>query len=255
MIFKYRSPNFNDRTDKVKYLILHYTGMATGQAAIDRLCDEKYQVSAHYVIDDEGQVYALVDEEKRAWHAGASLFEGHEDLNDLSVGIELVNKGHSYEAFGVHPAYSGDYTAFPEPQMQSLISLSLAIIKRHDIKACHVIGHSDVAPLRKIDPGEKLDWQRLAKEGIGFWGAADQVQAETIYLNPEITNVSPKIIKEKLADFGYGYLDDVDQMQKSISAFQRHYRPSNFEGKMDDETFNVLENLLNQKDLILRGQV
>ena len=160
---KYRSPNFNDRTEDIKYLILHYTGMATATEALERLCDVKAAVSAHYLIEENGKIHSLVDEHKRAWHAGLSEWEGEQDINNSSIGIELANTGHPY------PGYESVYKPFPNKQMSALIELAKDIVKRYSIKPCYVLGHSDVAWRRKIDPGELFDWQRLSNAAIGCW--------------------------------------------------------------------------------------
>lgn len=152
---KYTSPNYNERKDgkKPSIIVIHYTGMKTAEAALERLCEPAAEVSAHYLIEENGCVHDLVPEEKRAWHAGVSNWEGETDINSVSIGIELENPGHE---FGYRP--------FPKEQMQSLAKLCKSIMVRHDIKT--ILGHSDVAPERKQDPGELFDWQWLAKNGV-----------------------------------------------------------------------------------------
>jgi len=230
---KYKSPNFDLRSGGVKYLIMHYTGMASGQEALERLCDEEAAVSAHYVIEENGQVYSLVDEYKRAWHAGVSKWENNEDINDLSIGIEIVNTGHPY------PGYESVYQEFPDVQMRAVISLAKDIMARHDINPWDVIGHSDVAWRRKIDPGELFDWKRLALEGIGIW------PDETQELNHSEVNTNDFLKKAKL----YGY--DIEGCHKNpealVSAFQRHFRQNSFDGILDHETILILDNLLTKK--------
>ncbi|MDQ7077815.1 MAG: N-acetylmuramoyl-L-alanine amidase [Robiginitomaculum sp.] len=152
------SPNHNERTLPVSMLVLHYTGMESGQAALDRLRDPAARVSAHYVLEEDGRLFQLVEEHRRAWHAGLSFWRGITDINSASVGIEIVNGGHD---FGL--------PAFSEAQMQALIPLCQGIMARHSIAAHNIVGHSDIAPGRKQDPGERFDWQRLAREGIGLW--------------------------------------------------------------------------------------
>ncbi len=149
------SPNYNERIgyDAPEMIVIHYTGMKTAQAALDRLCDPAAEVSAHYVIDEDGTVYQLVGEDKRAWHAGVSNWNGETDINSASIGIELVNPGHEF-----------GYRAFPAAQMQTLAELCKGIMGRHEIKI--VLGHSDVAPIRKQDPGELFDWAWLAHNGV-----------------------------------------------------------------------------------------
>lgn len=151
------SPNYNERPagTAIDMLVLHYTGMKSCAAALDRLCDETAEVSAHYLIDEDGTLYQLVDEARRAWHAGVAVWNGNTNINDRSIGIELVNPGHEF-----------GYRKFPEAQMLTLITLCKEIIARHPISPADVVGHSDVAPDRKQDPGELFDWQRLVDEGI-----------------------------------------------------------------------------------------
>ncbi|MBL4613774.1 MAG: N-acetylmuramoyl-L-alanine amidase, partial [Magnetovibrio sp.] len=154
------SPNFDDRATglPIDMLVLHYTGMQTCEAALERLCDKDAMVSAHYLIDEEGTVHRLVDEDKRAWHAGLAWWRGAMDVNGRSIGIELVNPGHEF-----------GYRDFPDAQMTALEGLTSAIIKRHPIPPQNVVGHADTAPARKQDPGELFDWQRLAEFGVGLW--------------------------------------------------------------------------------------
>jgi len=200
-------------------LILHYTGMMSAAAALDRLCDPAAKVSAHYLIDEDGTVWRLVEEAQRAWHAGVSSWRGRSDINAASIGIELVNPGHE---FGYRP--------FPEAQMAALETLARAILARHPIPPRHVLGHSDVAPLRKEDPGELFDWPRLARAGIGLW--------------PDFSHGPPHrrdvaAAQAALCTIGYacprsGRLDD--ETHAVITAFQRHYRPARCDGALDDET-------------------
>ncbi|HEY1507001.1 MAG TPA: N-acetylmuramoyl-L-alanine amidase [Stellaceae bacterium] len=216
------SPNFDARPadGRVDMLILHYTGMRTAKEALDRLCDPAAMVSAHYLIDEDGTITRLVAEEQRAWHAGIASWRGRSDINGASIGIELVNPGHEF-----------GYRRFPEPQMAVLEALAHAILERHPIPARNVIGHSDVAPLRKQDPGEHFDWARLARAGIGFWPDFTGQTAATL---PGLRE-----IQKKLASIGYfcpqsGALDAVTTA--AILAFQRHFRPARCDGVLDAET-------------------
>ncbi|HMH65671.1 MAG TPA: N-acetylmuramoyl-L-alanine amidase, partial [Rhizomicrobium sp.] len=154
------SPNHDARPDGavIDMLVLHYTGMTSAEAALERLCDPAAKVSSHYTIDEDGTVYAHVPEARRAWHAGLSFWAGETDVNARSIGIELVNPGHEF-----------GYRAFPESQIASLITLCHGILLRHPIPSWRVLGHSDVAPARKEDPGELFPWEQLAKAGIGLW--------------------------------------------------------------------------------------
>jgi len=222
-----RSPNYNERSDAgIKYLIIHYTGMASGEEALSRLCDAKSEVAAHYLIEEDGEVYSLVDENLRAWHAGVSKWEDDEDINDRSIGVELVNPGHE-----------SVYRPFPDAQMESLIFLSKEIIDRHRIKPWHVLGHSDVAWRRKIDPGEFFDWKKLSENGVGCWPRRAQDNIE----------VSPEEFLSELKLFGYDTKGSNENPVAIISAFQRHFRQTDFRGVLDYETAAILKNLLAQK--------
>ena len=208
MITEHRSPNFDDRSRAPDLLLLHYTGMVSGAAALARLCDPAAQVSSHYLVEEDGRVFALVDEEKRAWHAGKSRWAGEEGLNHRSLGIEIVNPGHEY-----------GYRPFPEPQVAAVIALCQEIVGRWAIPPGRVLGHSDVAPLRKEDPGELFPWPRLAAAGIGLWPPAlPSADAE---------------LGASLAAFGYGYLDE--DPAAVIRAFQRHFRPARIDGRADSQ--------------------
>jgi len=157
------SPNFNDRKHPVDMLVFHYTGMETGQQALDRMCDRSAEVSAHYMVWEDGRVVQLVGEDKRAWHAGVSSWKGDEDLNSRSIGIEIVNGGHDWPLPGdVLPPY-------PQVQIDALIRLTQGILERWDIPQKRIVGHSDIAPARKDDPGEHFPWAQLSRYGIGIW--------------------------------------------------------------------------------------
>ncbi|MEK9722283.1 MAG: N-acetylmuramoyl-L-alanine amidase [Rhodospirillaceae bacterium] len=205
------SPNFNARPDgaQVDMLVLHYTGMRTGAAALDRLCDPAAQVSAHYLIEEDGRVFQLVAEAARAWHAGVSSWRGNANVNDRSVGIELVNPGHEY-----------GYRPFADAQMTALRELAAGILGRHPIPARNVVGHSDVAPTRKQDPGELFDWRGLAAAGIGLWpaGGADPLAEEDA--------------AAALAEIGY----DVADLAAALTAFQLRFRPDRVDGVCDAAT-------------------
>ena len=220
------SPNFGPRPPgtAIDMLILHYTGMETAEAALSRMCDPAVKVSAHYAIDEDGTVSRLVADEMRAWHAGESSWRGATDINDRSIGIELVNPGH---AFG--------YRRFPKPQMIVLTELAAELLDRHGIPPGNVVGHSDVAPERKMDPGELFDWQRLAAAGIGLWPDPPGVAA-----SPEAGPKAEDSALAVLADIGYALGDPGDPgdpaTRAAIAAFQRHYRPGCIDGRLDGET-------------------
>lgn len=215
------SPNHEPRPAgcAVDMLILHYTGMATGKAALDRLRDPAAKVSAHYLIETDGTIHALVPEYRRAWHAGVAAWAGARNVNDRSIGIELVNPGH---AFGYRP--------FPEAQIASLTALAQDIVARHPIPAHAVLGHSDIAPARKEDPGELFDWPRLAAEGLGVWPRPAQAPVRV----PEI-----EWFQRGMAWIGYdvpthGTFDR--PTRQALAAFQRHFRPEAVTGTPDAGT-------------------
>jgi N-acetylmuramoyl-L-alanine amidase len=210
------SPNFDARDNQsVDMLVLHYTGMKTAQEALDRLCDPAAKVSAHYVIDEDGTTHQLVDESNRAWHAGISEWRGHTNINQRSIGIEIVNPGHE---FGYRP--------FPSGQMESVAALCALILTRHAIPARNVVAHSDIAPARKDDPGELFDWEYLSQQGIGLW--------------PQWNGAITPARAEKLADYGYDFTDPA----KTITAFQRRFRPQALSGEWDKECGHLLASLL-----------
>jgi N-acetylmuramoyl-L-alanine amidase len=229
------SPNHDERpaTGRVDTLILHYTGMQSAQAAIDRLCDPVARVSSHYVVDEDGAVFRLVPEERRAWHAGISYWRGHNALNDRSIGIEIVNPGHEW-----------GYRDFPALQMAAVCDLCLSILSRQPIPPRNVIGHSDVAPDRKTDPGEKFRWEDLARNGVGLWpvGAPNRGIAGTIR---DAVGLRP--VRAALARIGYlaapeGALDPA--LSTVLRAFQRHWRQEAVNGQADDGTVARLEAVL-----------
>jgi N-acetylmuramoyl-L-alanine amidase len=210
------SPNHDARPDgaAIDMLVLHYTGMENGAAALDRLCDPAAKVSAHYAIDEDGTVYAMVPEARRAWHAGVSWWGGDTNINTRSIGIELVNPGHEF-----------GYRAFPEAQIAALTTLCHGILMRHPIPSARVLGHSDVAPARKDDPGELFPWERLARAGIGLWPISQD------------SNLGA----EALCRYGY---DPGAGEQKIVTAFQRHFRPAKIDGVWDRECARLLQSLL-----------
>lgn len=212
------SPNHDSRDGRqIDILLLHYTGMKSGEEAIARLRDPAAKVSAHYVVEEDGRIFHLVPEERRAWHAGVSSWRGEANTNARSIGIEIVNPGHEW-----------GYRAFPATQMQSVRELSLAILSRHPIPPRNVIGHSDVAPLRKEDPGELFDWAGLAAAGIGLWPV------------PKPTGMSPEDFFTGLAQYGY----DIGDRAAVTRAFCRHFRPARIADAPDAEAMSILNGLL-----------
>ncbi len=198
-------------------LVLHYTGMPSGKEALARMCDPAAEVSAHYMIDEEGLVYQLVTEQNRAWHAGVSSWRGETNINDRSIGIELVNPGHE---FGYRP--------FPDAQMDALIPLAQEILARHPMPARNVVGHSDIAPSRKQDPGEYFDWAKLADFGIGIW--PDKT------LSKNATPVPRDDFDSELEKYGY----DISDHAAARLAFQRHFQPLACTGKVDAGSQEIL---------------
>lgn len=215
------SPNHDSRgSAPIDMLVLHYTGMQSGAAAIDRLCEAASKVSAHYVVEEDGRVFQLVEESQRAWHAGVSHWRGHNNINARSIGIEIVNPGHEW-----------GYRPFPAVQMQSVIALSKEILARHPIPAHNVVAHSDVAFTRKEDPGELFDWAWLAREGVGIWPKINGHHPEMDH------GLSPLRLQTDLAALGYGIATtgQMDaQTTQCITAFQRHFRPDRVNGQWDE---------------------
>lgn len=225
------SPNHDARPPGVPIdiLLLHYTGMQTAAAAIARLCDPAAQVSAHYVIEEDGTIHRLVEEERRAWHAGRARWRGDDDINGRSIGVELVNPGHEW-----------GYRRFPEAQMASLEALSLEIVRRRKIPATRVLGHSDVAPMRKQDPGELFDWARLARAGLGLWPRPDfRPPGDLPALMPGQPGAAVLDLQVALDAIGYwiegtGLFDPMTEA--AVTALQRHFRPRRVDGIADAET-------------------
>jgi N-acetylmuramoyl-L-alanine amidase len=205
------SPNFDDRKSPVSMIVLHYTGMPDAAGALDRLTSPESRVSAHYLVDEDGTVFQLVDESKRAWHAGKSHWRGVTDVNSASVGIEIVNPGHE---FGYRP--------FPDEQIASLIPLVSAIKERHAIGRGNIVGHSDVAPARKEDPGELFPWEALARRRLALPSPRRDL------IDPFWTDAGFLLALER---FGY----DVTDGQKATIAFQRRFRPDLIDGIIDGE--------------------
>ncbi len=221
------SPNFDQRGADmpVDILLMHYTGMETGAAAIARLTDAASRVSSHYTVDEDGTIYAHVPEDCRAWHAGKSYWAGATDINARSIGIEIVNPGHEF-----------GYRRFPDAQIDAVMRLSQDILSRHAIPPERVLGHSDVAPARKQDPGELFPWARLAKEGIGLWPDTSAAKGRGSF-------------EQNLRAFGYGIRPDADvSLEDVITAFQRHFRRNAINGIADDECETIARALVAELD-------
>jgi len=228
-IVKRPSPNFNARPEgrQPDMLLMHYTGMKTGGEALARMCDGDSQVAAHYMVDIDGTIYQLIDETERAWHAGVASWGSESNINSASIGVEIVNPGHEF-----------GYTPFPDVQMAAVTALSKEIIERHNIKPVHVLGHSDVAPTRKQDPGELFNWQMLAQEAVGFW-PQNVVVGNEDPLSSGMVRDQVTVLQEQLVAIGYS-LDitgcyDITTIAV-VTAFQRHWRQSKIDGVADAET-------------------
>ncbi len=220
------SPNWNERGgERVSIVVLHYTDLLTADAAIERMCDPEAEVSAHYLISEEGEVVRLVAEDKRAWHAGVSYWRGHANVNSQSIGIELQNPGHS-----------NGYRPFPDAQIEALVPLLHRIVKTHDIPRANVVGHSDIAPARKLDPGELFPWERLAEYHLAL------PRPEKLELGDPFDNDGAFYLA--LERFGY----DISDGHKAVEAFQRRWRPRKIDGEVDGEIRAILFQLLLDRD-------
>ncbi len=241
-IIEHPSPNHDARPGgrAPDMLVIHYTGMRDLESALERLCDRDAKVSAHYLVAEDGRVFRLVAEERRAWHAGVAQWEGERDVNGRSIGIELENPGHE---FGYRP--------FPEAQIHAFVTLAGGIVRRHGIRASRIVGHADVAPLRKADPGELFPWRRLAREaGIGLWVAAsDAPRAAVAPDEPGVPDEASAL--DLLARFGYGLPSDADARDDTVRAvvraFQRHFRPARIDGRLDAQCRAILARLVMHK--------
>lgn len=226
------SPNYDTRNGQpVDMLVLHYTDMLSCEAAVERLCDPEAGVSAHYVVSEAGEVFQLVEESERAWHAGESHWRGHNNINARSVGIEICNPGHSH-----------GYPEFPLRQMKEVVKLAQGIIDRHSIPTRNVVGHSDIAFLRKDDPGEKFDWAACARQGVGLFPFEARPLTGTELRRGDKGTMVMRL-QTALANWGYGLKLDGEygeKTEKCVIAFQRHYRPTNLDGVWDNECAGLL---------------
>lgn len=228
------SPNFDARNAPLDMLVLHYTGMETGQAALERLCDAEAKVSAHYVVEEDGRIFQLLDEDVRGWHAGVAGWRGITDINSHSIGIEIVNGGHD---FGLPD--------FPDVQIEKVMALCTDILSRHTIKSRDIIGHSDVAPARKQDPGEKFPWKHLAQNGIGYWPHIDSEDRRVLFEADE-RDRGVAVVQSGLGHIGYGIevtgkLDAATRLV--VAAFQRRYRPDQVDGIVDVMTLELIKDI------------
>ena len=233
------SPNHDARALALDILLLHYTGMASTAEAIQRLCDSACKLSSHYVVEEHGRIVQLVPETRRAWHAGQSSWEGVSDINSRSIGIEIGNPGHSF-----------DYPDFPEAQIAAVIALCCDIVARRRICTVRVLAHSDVAPQRKLDPGEKFPWPRLHRAGVGAWVTPSPIGPDA-GLGPG--DCGPEIVDLQTALRGYGYgivaTGSYDALTEAVvTAFQRHFRTARVDGRADHSTIETLRALLAARD-------
>jgi len=227
---KWTSPNFEARAggQAPSMIVLHYTGMQSARAALERLCDPDSKVSAHYLIEENGRIHQLVPEDKRAWHAGKSYWAGESDINSASIGIEIVNPGHEF-----------GYRAFPEKQIRSVIKLCRQIVDKYNISPANILAHSDIAPARKTDPGELFPWETLAAQGVGLWPRPQEMDyqaAEDLILNPAA-------LREQFTAFGYDPEPDFDVV---LQAFHRHFYPERLGAPADILTAAKILALLRQ---------
>ncbi len=234
------SPNHGERKDGrlPDSLVLHYTGMVDGASALRQLCNPLAQVSAHYLVFEDGRILQLVPEERRAWHAGAGSWQGETDMNSASIGIEIVNPGHDH-----------GYTAFPEGQITALTALCQDILARWMIRSDRVIAHSDMAPARKRDPGELFPWDRLAAEGVGHWVKPYPI-ASGLFLSRGEEGQPIQAVQAMLGLYGYdvsvtGVFDAGTECV--VTAFQRHFRPERVDGIVDRSTIETLRDLIGSR--------
>ena len=229
------SPNHDARDARIDILLMHYTGMTTEEEALARLTDPEAKVSSHYFVYEDGRIVQLVPEARRAWHAGESSWKGATDINSRSIGIEIANPGHEY-----------GYRDFPDAQIDAAVALCRDIVKRRSIPRERVLAHSDVAPARKNDPGERFPWARLAAAGVGLRVEPAPIAAgRTLSANDRGSEVED--LQRRLVHFGYGLqvtraYDDATR--NVVTAFQRHFRPERVDGLADPSTIDTLKRLL-----------
>ena len=236
-IKNYYTPNFKKKErsiSSIKMVVIHYTGMQSERESIKRLCDPNSDVSCHYLINLKGEVIQMVQDVNAAWHAGKSCWGKYKNLNENSIGIELVNKGHQF-----------GYTNFKKKQILSLVILCKKIVKKYRIKKKNFLGHSDIAPLRKIDPGEKFPWEYLAKNEIGIWHNYKISFLKKFRKENLLTKKEKRKFFKNLNKIGYCLSNNNSSFfNKIIKAFQRHFRKELINGAMDKECFLIAENLV-----------
>ncbi len=234
-ILRNLSPNHSKKTrlkKSIKFVIIHYTGMQSEIESIKRLKDQKHKVSCHYLINRKGEIFQMVKDENIAWHAGKSKWKMFTNLNKNSLGIELVNKGHRF-----------GYQNFTHKQISSLIRLCKKLKKKYSIKKENFLGHSDIAPLRKIDPGERFPWKKLSSYDLGNWHSRND--KDKVFVDPR--QIKSSFFKN-LKKFGYRYFSPNKRHVSDkmiIKSFQRHYLPNKVTGKIDQKTYEISYFLIN----------
>ncbi len=231
------SPNHGERVDVAApdTIVLHYTGMGSADAALEWLCNPQSQVSSHYFVFEDGRVIQLVPESRRAWHAGKSLWAGAEDINSRSIGIEIANAGHPA---GLPP--------FPESQISAVIELCRDCGARWSISPERVLGHSDIAPIRKIDPGERFPWDTLSQNGVGHWVSPTPVGGGRFFQRGD-SGQPVEALQSMLSLYGYGVeITGIycEKTEGAVAAFQRHFRPALVDGIADVSTIDTLHRLI-----------
>ena len=234
-IKKYFSPNFDRKKrsiNSIKIIVLHYTGMQSERESIVRLCNSRSKVSSHFVISRNGKIYRLVKDNYIAWHAGKSCWGNFKNLNKNSIGIELVNKGHRF-----------GYTNFGKKQILSLIKICKNLLKKYKIKSRNIIGHSDIAPLRKKDPGEKFPWKELASKKIGIWHSCNSGVLKKLRKDRNLKKKEREKFRKNLIKVGYCFSSKKKSFTKILKAFQMHYRKELVNGILDKECLVIAQNL------------
>lgn len=230
------SPNWNERPPLaggkllIDTVVLHYTGMRTAEEALERLCDKSTEVSAHYLIEEDGTTHQLVHPDNRAWHAGISKWQGRDNLNHTSIGIELVNPGHEF-----------GYRAFPEAQINRLLMLLKHLTQTYGVRQNRFVGHSDIAPLRKQDPGELFPWEKLALNGFGLWPDVDSNNTKLVEGGvSSAADISSVLEELKIIGYDVQNCNSITGASNVLMAFQRHWRPQSVTGLLDFGTLKAI---------------
>jgi N-acetylmuramoyl-L-alanine amidase len=232
------SPNHNERRDgqRPDMIILHYTGMQDAEAALELLRARGSEVSSHYFVFEDGRIIQMVPESRRAWHAGKSFWTGETDINSCSIGIEIANPGHDH-----------GYPDFPKRQVAAVTALCRGILTRNTITPARVLAHSDVAPSRKQDPGERFPWRTLYESGVGHWVKPAPIMSFGQSLSPGSRGDAVAALQKSLGEYGYGVEANGEYdsaTREVVVAFQRHFRPERVDGTADPSTRSTLQELL-----------